>query len=231
MTMTFGEQASLFLQSLGSSNLSVPEGIDVLNPYRLPNVLEYVHKFYGKFYSDNTRRIFLFGINPGRFGAGVTGIAFTDPMNLEIHCGIANSIDKKPELSSRFIYQLIKAYGGVKAFYASFYVTSVSPLGFIRDGKNLNYYDHPKLRQEIEPFMVQSIRRQIAFGTTRKCCLCLGQGENLREFQGLNDRYHFFDKIYPLPHPRFVLQYKKKQLAKYVKLYLHVLGRCEKLIR
>lgn len=39
----------------------------------------------------------ILGINPGRFGAGTTGIAFIDPIRLENECGINNSFPKKVE--------------------------------------------------------------------------------------------------------------------------------------
>jgi hypothetical protein len=39
--------------------------------------------FYQKYYADNKKRSLIIGINPGRFGAGVTGIPFTDPIRLK----------------------------------------------------------------------------------------------------------------------------------------------------
>ena len=51
-----------------------------------------------------TQRHLLLGINPGRFGGGVTGIPFTDPIRLQNVCGIENNFEKKQELSSVFIY-------------------------------------------------------------------------------------------------------------------------------
>ena len=87
----------------------------------------------------------MLGINPGRFGAGVTGITFTDPVRLEKECGIPNNFDKRQELSSVFIYDFIAAWGGAEAFYSRFFLSAVFPLGFTREGRNLNYYDDPQL--------------------------------------------------------------------------------------
>jgi len=74
----------------------------------------------------------LLGINPGRFGSGTTGVSFTDPIKLEKYCGIRNDLVKKAELSADFIYAMIIAYGGLESFYNRFFISSVSPLGFIQ---------------------------------------------------------------------------------------------------
>ena len=79
--------------------------------------------FYEKYYNDNNERYAFFGINPGRFGGGVTGIPFTDPIRLEKICGIPNDFEKKQELSSVFIYDMIDAFGGAAKFYKRFYIS------------------------------------------------------------------------------------------------------------
>jgi len=56
-----------------------------------------VEQFFLQFFNDKYPRSFIFGINSGRFGAGITGISFTDPGNLEEKCGIKNDLDKKHE--------------------------------------------------------------------------------------------------------------------------------------
>jgi len=49
-----------------------------MNPFREnPEALIVSGKFYKKYYNDNNPRFLILGINPGRFGAGVTGIPFT----------------------------------------------------------------------------------------------------------------------------------------------------------
>jgi hypothetical protein len=58
---------------------NLPKGISVMNPFRNnPEVMTIVSLFYKKFYSDSRKRYLILGINPGRFGAGITGIPFTD---------------------------------------------------------------------------------------------------------------------------------------------------------
>ena len=61
----------------------------MMNPYTNGAAWEVVEKFYLKYYNDDRPRAFIFGINPGRHGAGVTGIPFTDPIRLAEKCGIA----------------------------------------------------------------------------------------------------------------------------------------------
>ena len=94
--------------------------IEVLDPYKNPEVKEIYNSFYSKFFNDSDKRIILFGINPGRFGGGITGIPFTDPYNLFKYCGIESKFDQKKELSSKFIYDMINSYGGVENFIKNF---------------------------------------------------------------------------------------------------------------
>ena len=81
----------------------LPPGIELMNPYRNEEVRRIVTRFYECFYADTNPRIPLVGINPGRFGAGITGITFTDPIRLATVCGISNTFSKRQELSSVFI--------------------------------------------------------------------------------------------------------------------------------
>ncbi|MEQ8425836.1 MAG: DUF4918 family protein, partial [Cyclobacteriaceae bacterium] len=173
-----------------------------------------------KYYSDTHPRTFILGINPGRLGAGLTGIPFTDPVKLENDCGIPNSLSKKRELSADFIYQMIDAFGGKEKFYSKFYFGSVSPLGFTRDDKNLNYYDDPKLQHAVFPFILESLGAQIAFGLNRKVAYCLGEGKNFKFLSKLNTKEKYFDNIIPLAHPRFIMQYKRKKVHLYLDDYL-----------
>lgn len=179
--------------------------------------------FYKKFYHDNLTRRMIIGINPGRFGGGVTGIPFTDPIRLEKMCGIVNDWPKKQELSSLFVYEMIEAFGGPTAFYKNFYITSVSPLGFTHQGKNLNYYDDRKLQEAIRPFVMDCFQRQFKFGVDRSIAYCLGDGKNFKYLQQLNSEEKLFGKIIPLSHPRFIMQYKLKSKHEYIRKYIDAL--------
>ena len=60
-------------------------------------------------------------------------------------------------MSSTFVYETVNAYGGAKAFFSNVYFTSVYPFGFVKDGKNLNYYDIPALQKALEKDIVEKI--------------------------------------------------------------------------
>ena len=199
----------------------VPPGVHVMNPFSDKLAWELTSGFYNKFYDDTRSRQFIFGINPGRFGGGVTGVPFTDPIRLEGACGIKNDLPKKPELSSLFVYEVIEAYGGAEKFYGDFFITALSPLGFTKDGLNLNYYDDKALLKDSKPFIIDCIRQQLkTIHTNTDHCFCLGEGANYKIFKKLNEEYGFFKEIIPLPHPRWVMQYRRKRVGEFVELYV-----------
>ncbi|MEO8734074.1 MAG: DUF4918 domain-containing protein, partial [Flavobacteriales bacterium] len=69
----------------------LPSGIDVLDPFNGENadqVRQIVELFHRQYYSDERPRILMLGINPGRLGAGSTGICFTDTKRCEGDLGI-----------------------------------------------------------------------------------------------------------------------------------------------
>lgn len=220
----FADKAVSFFNHL-QLRTNFPKGVELMNPYRDDKVKAIVGQFFMKYYDDKQKRTGLFGINPGRFGAGITGIAFTDPVNLKEKCGIDNKMQQKHELSSEFVYEMIDAYGGTEKFNEHFFLTAVCPLGFVKEGKNLNYYDRKDLQNAVQNFIIESINKQIAFGLHSKVCLCLGEGKNFKYLDTLNREHNFFEKIIPLAHPRYIMQYKRKQKRDYVKKYLDALER------
>lgn len=198
----------------------LPKGILVMNPYRDTYIQGICRQFYEKYYHDTQPRTLMLGINPGRFGSGTTGISFTDPIRLETACGIPNTLQKKPELSADFIYRMIEAFGGPGSFYRKYFISAVSPLGFTRDGKNINYYDDKKLEQAIRPFATSCISRVVEMGMSRDRCYSIGEGKNYAFLVKLNEEHGWFNEILPLAHPRFIMQYRRKQLAQHIKGYL-----------
>ena len=199
---------------------SLPHGVDILNPFKSQSTYSLSQSFYEKFYNDNNPRLFLIGINPGRFGAGVTGVPFTDPIRLQKECGITNGLKKRQELSSVFVYDVIEAFGGVDAFYDQVFFTSVSPLGFVKDGINLNYYDIPEVRDFLEPYMVKSLKEQIDIGAISNIACSMGKGQNFKYLKFLNKKYQLFDDIQPLPHPRWVMQYRLRWKQEFIDEYI-----------
>lgn len=216
--MTIGAKLFSFFTQL-KIKAKLPEEIEILNPYCNPEVLNINKEFYNKYYNDKNNRILLLGINPGRFGAGVTGIAFTDPINLEKALNINNNFEKKPELSATFIHQAIRNYGGYKPFFNKFLLTAVSPLGFVKNGININYYDDKELLKDTLPFIKETLKIQYDITGNQKFCGCIGQGTNYKFLRELNMEMKLFKQIIPLPHPRWVMQYRRKELDKYINKY------------
>ena len=217
--MTFADNILTFFSHL-KIPFTLPKDVEVLNVHNREDVQQACRSFYTKYYNDSNQRHLLLGINPGRFGGGVTGIPFTDPVRLENVCDIKNDFKKKQELSSVFIYEMIKAFGGVSSFYNQFYISSISPLGFVKNGKNLNYYDDKILMKAIEPFIIDCMQQQILFGINTDVCFCIGEGENLKYLTQLNAKHKWFDKIEPLSHPRFIMQYRLRRKQEFIQQYL-----------
>ncbi len=201
----------------------LPEPIDLLFPQQSPVVLKIVAAFLKKYYSDNSPRRMILGINPGRFGAGITGINFTAPKQLTENCNIEHPFKLSSELSAEFIYEVIEQYGGCKKFYTDWFIGAVCPLGFVKDGKNINYYDDKKLQKSVTPFIISSINQQLSFGIKNDFCICIGGEKNYKFLSVLNDEQQWFKEIIPLPHPRFILQYRRRQKEDYVRQYLNAL--------
>ena len=221
--MTLSDKILSFLKNL-DLKVELPAGVEVMNPFKDQATFRLSEKFYKKYYSNNNPRQLIFGINPGRFGGGVTGIPFTDPIRLQNSCGIENDFQKNQELSSVFIYEMIHAFGGPEKFYSRLYFSATSPLGFIKNNKNLNYYDDRQLENSIKNFVVECINLQLEFGINRDIAFCLGEGKNFAYLSNLNNELKFFEKIIPFPHPRFIMQYKLKKKEEYIERYLRELA-------
>ncbi len=215
---TFAEKAVKYFTNLKSPS-HLPGKIEIINPYESEEVKVVVKKFFNKFFNDNNKRIFILGINPGRFGGGLTGISFTDPVALKEECGIENKLGRQKELSSKFIYRFIAGFGGINNFYSKYFISALYPLALLKGGKNHNYYDSTKLFNTIKPHIVNSLKEQIKFGADRKFAVCLGK-RNADYLKIINDENNFFDEIRVVEHPRYIMQYKLKKihlfLAKYV---------------
>jgi len=202
----------------------VPKDIQVLHPQPDHRVMETVKKFFQKFYHDNNPRRLMLGINPGRFGAGITGVNFTAPKQMRENCGIDHPWGNGSELSAEFIYEMITAYGGPASFYGTHFIGAVSPLGYIKAGKNINYYDDKLLQQAVAPFIVDTLQQQVNIGFDRTICFCIGGEKNYRFLSALNEKHNFFQQIIPLAHPRFIMQYRRKKKEEYIEDWLRVLN-------
>jgi len=224
---TFSQKVIHFNKELTYEG-DLPQGIRVMNPFQDKNVRSISEQFYRKFYNDNKQRKFIIGINPGRFGAGTTGVPFTDTKRLEEVCGIKMDSANTHEPSSVFIYDMIARYGAPERFYGDFYINSISPLGFLRlnnkgNWVNCNYYDYESLYRTLEDFLIATLKQQISFGIDTRKCYLLGK-KNARYFERINKKEKLFESYEVLDHPRYIVQYKARQKEDYIRDYLDKLG-------
>jgi hypothetical protein len=63
----------------------------------------------------------------------------------------------------------------------------------------------------------------MALGFNTEKCICIGGEKNFKFLSSLNNEYKWFSEIIPLPHPRFILQYRRKQKDKFIHQYLSAL--------
>jgi Domain of unknown function (DUF4918) len=226
---TFADKIIQFNQTIAFTG-ALPDGIRIMNPFQEnPDVLDISGAFYKKYYSDDQPRHLILGINPGRHGAGLTGVPFTDPKRLKEKCGIIYDGAMAHEPSSVYVYEVIEAYGGIERFYQDFYINSPCPLGFTKqqdNGKevNYNYYDSKALTNAVYDFMLESMDKHLALGIKTDVAFCFGSDKNFKFLDKLNKEKKYFERLIPLDHPRFVMQYKSKDKQLYIDKYLTAFG-------
>ena len=221
---TFGEKVIDFHQQLDFKG-QLPKGYRVLNPFTdNPETLEIMKRFYHKFYNDNQSRKFIIAINPGRLGAGTTGVPFTDTKRLESECKITMESAHTHEVSAVFIYRMIKEFGGVKSFYQQFYINSVFPLAIVRKNNkgswvNANYYDELPLYNKVKDYMIAALKHNINLGLNTEKVFILGK-KNAQFIKKLNREEQLFSQMTVLEHPRYIQQYKSKDIQFYLDKYM-----------
>ena len=114
MASTLADQLLQHVLSFSLKGVKLPSDVGVLDPFNGPNAEEVrriVTAFHRKYYSDNKTRVLMLGINPGRLGAGSTGLSFTDTKRCESDLGIPVQGLRTHEPSSDFFYRMIRAAG------------------------------------------------------------------------------------------------------------------------
>lgn len=225
MAQTFSDTIIDFNANLNFTG-TLPAGFRIMNPFREYDYIPAVSaSFYRKYYNDHNKRHLILGINPGRFGAGLTGVPFTDPKHLVARCGLEYNGAPAHEPSSVFIYNMIEAFGGEEKFYGKFFIGAVCPLGltYLNDkGKevNCNYYDSKELQSSLMDFITENLKKQTSLNVYTDVCFCLGTGKNEKFLKDINKKYGFFGEIIALEHPRFIMQYRMKKKQEYIRKYL-----------
>ena len=203
---TFAQKVIQFDENLSNISIELPEGFKIINPFngdKKETVRKISTSFYKRFYNDRNNRRLILGSSPARRGTAVTGVPFEDALHLQ--------------------------YGGCEKFYSDFYMNFVCPIGIVKTnskGKNVNcnYYDNKKLQETLYSLIINSIKSQINFGIDTSVCYCIGSGKNYDFMTKINNKYHFFKKIIPLEHPRFIMQYNSKHKDEFLKKYLEALN-------
>jgi len=193
-----------FLGALGRENICV-----------LSNFLSHrqvMDDFWRRFYPEELPRHVICGLNPGRFGAGLTGVPFTDFQTLSRWMPSVERQDTEP--SAQFFAQVVAAVG-VEAFFRRFYVTNVSAVGYVKDGRNLNYHDLPAgalevvERRFVEEMEIVRPQQIIALG---------------RQVERSIKRLMPNVVVSYLPHPAWVSTYRKAAQHDWIERYLRVLS-------
>ncbi len=222
--MTFAKQVFDFYFTI-PKDISLPEGVETIYPFDNEETRRVMRTFFNKYYDDTKPRTYLIGINPGRLGSGITGIGFADAYHLENYCDIPNSFDKRVEISAAFMFEVMEAYGGVEKFYKDFFFTTVMPLGLLKEDKNYNYYDDKETQESLEPFITETLLKQMSFPQAKPNIICVGTGKNLKYLEAFNTKHDCFESIEVVPHPRWVMQYRRKEKEKYIQVYLDALDK------
>jgi hypothetical protein len=220
-----------FNEGLAETTLELPSGYKVINPFSGPQkerVQDVTTAFYQKYYADHNSRRLVLGSSPARRGTAVTGVPFEDADLLESDTGIDIDGYTVSRSSSGFLHDVIRRYGGRDRFYADFVMSFVFPLGLVRTNAkgnevNCNYYEKKELLENLHSFIVDTLKRQLAFGTDTSVCYCIGSGENFRFLSRVNKDQRFFQKIVPLEHPRFITQYNPERKDDFIEKYIRAL--------
>lgn len=228
MNDTFARRAINFNRNLNYTG-ELPDDFQVINPFiDNPETMRVMEDFYSKYYNDNNERKFIIGINPGRHGAGTTGVPFTDTKRLSSVCGINMNSAYTHEVSSVFIYDMIEQYGGTERFYNDFFINSPFPLAIIRRNEknkwvNANYYDDQSLFNMTKSYMLATLKQEIKLGLNSNEVYVLGK-KNADYIKKIVREEQLFTKITTLEHPRYIQQYKSKEKQLYIDKYLIAFG-------
>ena len=99
-------------------------------------------------------------------------------------------------------------------------IHAVVPFGFVKNGINYNYYDEKPLQAAMLPLIRYHLRSLLDLGMNPQVCYYLGEGLNYKFLAKFNEQERLFGKVVPLPHPRFIMQYRRKRLEEFVEVYL-----------
>ena len=175
---------------------------------------EVADAFWSTYYPKDLPREVICGLNPGRLGAGLTGVPFTDFFSLSKWLPGIKRNDS--EASAQFFFQVVQAVG-VEAFFKRFYVTNVSAVGFLKAGKNLNYHDLPQAALEVVECNFHEEMRTVA--PTR--VIALGR----HAYASVKKNVPTDVEVSYLAHPSWIMTYRRRETDAWVQRYIDTLMR------
>lgn len=228
---TFAENVIQFNNEISHEVINLPAGFKILNPFdgeEKEQIKKIEHFFYKRYYDDNHIRRVILGSSPARRGSALVGIPFENASYLQQETGVEIKGFHVNKSSNDFLLDVIREYGGRTKFYADFYMNFVCPLGIVKRNTsgnwvNCNYYEDKALQEVLLPFIIKSLKKQMEFGVDASVCYCIGSGENFRFLSKINSEYTFFNRIIPLEHPRFIMQYNSNRKDYFIKKYINEL--------
>ncbi len=74
----------------------------------------------------------------------------------------------------------------------------------------------------LSDFIVNTLKQQVSISGFADKVICLGEGKNYEYLNNLNNEYNLFNEIIPLPHPRWIMQYRYKARIEYIREYVRI---------
>lgn len=173
-----------------------------------------IEKYYDKYVDFDSDKIVLCGLNPGRFGAGLTGVPFIDFKSLSKM--LSNIKKDDGESSAQFFFELVKKFG-IEKFYKICYVTNISKFGYSKksSAKNVNY---PKLPNSAQDWLFKRFIEEMNL-IKPKVIIPLSD-DVAKTLKVLTQAQQLDYKIAPkLNHPAWVMTYKKKDKNLWLQKY------------
>jgi hypothetical protein len=198
-----------YSETLRSRNIKIlSDFIDNKN-----NIIE----FHKKYIEPNSPKIVICGINPGRNGAGLTGIPFIDFESLS---NMLPGIKENDwEQSAKFFFSVVQGFG-IEIFYKNFHVTNISWFGFSRidKSKNVNYFEKD-ISTEIAIYLIDKFVEEMDL-INPDYIIPLSKTV-LYELENLKKQKKIRAEIGTcLNHPSWVVAYRRKDLSTWRQKYI-----------
>lgn len=208
----FSENLNRYTLNYEFKRLLNENGISMLEGYL--DQSDIMDAFCEKFYSNQIPKIVICGINPGRLGAGLTGVPFFDFASLS---KIFPSIQRNDtENTAQFFFKVIEKIG-VERFFKYFYITNVSSVGYSKGKSNFNFN---KLPDNLQSIVFSNFAKEIELIKPAKI-IALGEAAFNGVESALGKNNYRLEK---LKHPSWIMQYKRDEINFWVQAYADALS-------